>query len=138
MTNNSTMKISHIAPCGMNCSICRGFLRKKNKCPGCREIDENKPISRAKCKIKICNELKKNNLKYCYKCVKFPCKRIKNLDKRYQTKYNMSMIENLENINKLGIRKFIKNEKIRWTCSNCGSTICVHSSSCSGCNKKTI
>ena len=131
-----TTKISLIAPCGMNCSICRGYQRGKNKCVGCREIDVNKPITRAKCKIKNCNELKNNNLKYCYKCINFPCARLKTLDKRYRTKYNMSMIENLENIRKFGIRKFIANEKIRWACSNCGSIICVHSGSCSYCGNK--
>jgi hypothetical protein len=29
----------------------------------------------------------------------------------------MSMIENLDNIRELGIRKFVKNEKVRWDCS---------------------
>ena len=33
-----------IAPCGMNCNICMAYLREKNKCPGCREIDINKSI----------------------------------------------------------------------------------------------
>ena len=41
MKIDTIIKTSHIAPCGMNCSICRGYLRKKNKCLGCREIDEN-------------------------------------------------------------------------------------------------
>ena len=136
MNVKKTIKISLIAPCGMNCGICRGYQREKNKCVGCREIDVNKPITRAKCKIKNCNELKKNNLKYCYQCEIFPCTRMKTLDKRYRTKYNMSMIENLESIRKFGIRKFIANEKIRWTCSNCGSIICVHSGCCSNCGNK--
>ena len=138
MKIQSITKISHIAPCGMNCSICRGYLREKNKCLGCREIDINKPISRSKCKIKNCIELKKNNFKYCYQCSIFPCKRMKNLDNRYRSKYNMSMIENLENISKFGIRKFIVNEKIRWKCKNCGSIICVHSGNCSNCGKKHL
>jgi lipopolysaccharide biosynthesis regulator YciM len=47
----------------------------------------------------------------------------------------MSMIENLENIKILGIKLFLKNEKSRWTCSNCGGTICVHKACCSGCGK---
>ncbi len=25
-----------IAPCGMNCGTCLGYLREKNKCVGCR------------------------------------------------------------------------------------------------------
>ena len=50
----------------------------------------------------------------------------------------MSIIENLKNIEKIGIRKFVENEKIRWTCSKCGCTICVHDGYCSGCGEKKL
>ena len=136
MNMKLSMKSSLIAPCGMNCSICMAYLRVKNKCPGCRGIDINKPVTRAKCKIKNCKELNKNNLKFCFECNKFACERMKHLDKRYRTKYDMSMIENLENIKKFGIREFVKNEKIRWACSQCGGPICVHRGYCSNCGKQ--
>jgi hypothetical protein len=48
----------------------------------------------------------------------------------------MSTIENLENIKKFGVSEFVKNEKIRWTCSQCGGTICVHRGFCYNCGKK--
>jgi hypothetical protein len=124
-----------IALCGMNCGICLAYLRLKNKCPGCRANDANKSISCVRCKIKNCLALKKDKVKFCFKCVAFPCERLKHLDKRYRTKYNMSMIENLENIKKFGIRKFIKNEKARWACPQCGGTICVHKGYCLDCGK---
>ncbi len=120
------MKTALIGPCGMNCSLCVAYLRDKNKCPGCRS-DNNEKTSkyRINCIIKNCDQLKKNNWKYCSnKCEKFPCKRLKNLDKRYRNKYDMSMIENLENIKKLGIRKFIEKEKKRWIKGN--KIFCVH------------
>jgi len=120
------MKTGLIAPCGMNCSLCMAYLRDKNTCPGCRYlIDEDEPKTRIRCIIKNCDQLKKHNWKYCSdKCEKFPCIRLKNLDKRYRTKYDMSMIENLENIKKLGIRKFIEREKKRWIKGN--QIFCVH------------
>ena len=119
------MKTNLIAPCGMNCSLCMAYLRDKNTCPGCRSNDEKTSNYRINCIIKNCERLKKNNWKYCSdKCEKFPCKRLKNLDKRYRNKYEMSMIENLENIKKLGIRKFIEKEKKRWIKGN--QIYCVH------------
>jgi len=130
------MKSILIASCGMNCGICRGYLREKKKCSGCRGSNENKSFSCVNCKIKNCDELNKKNLKFCFECYKFPCKRIKQMDKRYRTKYNMSTIENLEIIQKFGVREFIKNEKIRWVCSNCGRTVCVHLGYCFNCGKK--
>lgn len=129
-------KISLIAPCGMNCGICIAYLREKNKCPGCRGTDIDKPVTRVKCKIKNCNELKKNKLKFCFSCEKFSCANLKHLDKRYQTRYNMSMIENLENIKRLGIRRFVRNERTRWTCPKCNGTICVHKGYCYNCEDK--
>ena len=121
-----------IAPCGMNCGICWAYLREKNKCPGCRFSDKDKPITRLKCKIKICSKL---NSKFCYDCKDFPCDRLNHLDKRYRTKYDMSMIENLEFIQKNGITQFLKHEEERWKCPRCGGTICVHNKKCYNCNK---
>ena len=133
----SLNRFSLIAPCGMNCGVCMGYLREKNKCLGCRSANENMPEYCKKCVIRNCEILRKNNWKFCSnKCEKFPCLRLKNLDKRYQTKYNMSMIENLNNIEESGIRAFVKNEKMRWSCSECGGTICVHKGYCYSCGEK--
>ncbi|MHB8069800.1 MAG: DUF3795 domain-containing protein [Desulfobaccales bacterium] len=128
--------MSLIAPCGMNCSICLAYLRERNKCPGCRGSNDNKPVTRTKCKIKNCANFLEANATYCFECNNHPCVNLKHLDKRYRTNYNMSMIENLENIRKLGIGEFLKNEKRRWTCSKCGGTICVHKGYCYSCLKK--
>ena len=126
---------SLIAPCGINCSVCMAYLRDRNKCPGCRKIDINKPITRIKCKIKSCLFFQRSDAKFCFECGEYPCKTLLHLDKRYRLKYNMSEIENLERIKKIGIRKFLANEKIKWTCS-CGGTICVHKGYCFNCGKK--
>lgn len=120
-----------IAPCGMNCGICMAYLREKNHCPGCRFFNSKEPVSIARCIIKNCETIKKT--KFCFKCEKYPCARLKNLDKRYRTKYGMSMIENLENIIRLGIREFVKDERVRWTCPKCGGTINVHRWKCFDC-----
>jgi hypothetical protein len=136
MNTKISMKSSLIAPCGMNCGVCRAYLREKKKCPGCRGSNENKSLSCVNCILKNCKDLHKNKITFCFKCKKFPCDGIKHMDKRYQTRYNMSTIENLENIKKIGIREFIKNEKKRWNCSQCGGTICVHQGKCANCGKK--
>ena len=131
------IKTSLIAPCGMNCGTCMAYLRDKNTCPGCRVEDPNKTISILRCKIKNCEVLQQGNAKFCFKCDSFPCKQVKHMDKRYRTRYNMSVIENLENIRRFGIRKFVANENIRWACPNCGGTICVHRQYCYGCGKQS-
>jgi hypothetical protein len=133
MKTNESWKTSLLAPCGINCRVCIAYLREKNKCPGCRTNTTVKPITRMQCKIKNCDELNKNMLRFCVQCQKFPCTRIKQMDKRYRTRYHMSTIENLEGMKKMGIRKFLKNEKIRWTCPRCGGILCVHRGCCHSC-----
>jgi hypothetical protein len=128
-------EISLIAPCGMNCGICMAYLREKNKCPGCRGSDADKSVTRIRCKIKTCQVFQKSKSRFCFDCRNFPCDKLKHLDKRYRTKYHMSMVENLENIKLLGLRKFVAQEKTRWACSECGGIICVHKGYCYRCGK---
>lgn len=133
---NQRMDSSLIASCGMNCGVCLAYLREKNTCQGCNGIDSAKRNSCLKCSIKNCENIQASESKLCYECSKFPCARIKQLDKRYRTKYAMSMIENLEQIKNFGMDEFLKNEKIRWTCKHCGGIICVHRGYCVECLEK--
>ncbi|MFA5166301.1 MAG: DUF3795 domain-containing protein [Candidatus Paceibacterota bacterium] len=128
------MKSNLIAPCGMNCALCMAYLREKNRCLGCG--DEAIGACQ-KCVIKNCDILKKNKRRFCSgKCEKYPCKRLKYLNKRYKTKYGMSMIDNLEFIKNNGIKVFLKKEEEKWTCKKCGGTICVHRGFCLNCGNK--
>jgi hypothetical protein len=119
-----------IAPCGMDCAICRAFLREKNRCNGCYSLDR---AVNKNCRIFSCE---KAWGKYCFHCAEYPCKRLRQLDKRYRMKYGMSMIDNLESIREHGVRHFVKTERERWTCTACGGTIDVHHGRCSVCGKK--
>ncbi|HVO74356.1 MAG TPA: DUF3795 domain-containing protein [Ignavibacteriaceae bacterium] len=132
------IKSTMIAPCGMNCALCLAYHRTKNRCFGCVQADLPKANHCFTCPIKNCEELAKNNTKFCNECRHYPCRRIKNLDNRYRTKFGMSMIENLDCINKYGIRKFTKLEKEKWTCPGCGNVICVHKNSCMICGMVRI
>ncbi len=129
------MNGAQIAPCGMNCAICSGYLRRKEKCSGCRGSDEGKSVSILRCIIRNCQTPKTNRSGFCFECGDFPCKRLKALDKQYRTKYKMSMIENLRNVEQLGLAGFLGNESQRWRCNKCGGTINVHRGRCSECGE---
>jgi hypothetical protein len=45
----------------------------------------------------------------------------------------MSMIENLEYIEKNGILQFLTREQEKWKCPQCGEVICCHNGICFGC-----
>ncbi|WP_394706859.1 DUF3795 domain-containing protein [Marispirochaeta sp.] len=124
-----------VAPCGVICDICLGFQRKKNKCFGCKSTG-NKPYHCTVCSIKACPEKDGDESILCYKCKKFPCRRIRNLDKRYTTKYGESPIQNLETIKENGIKEFVRIEKEKWKCDKCGHLLCVHRETCLICGSK--
>lgn len=127
-----TFEKSLIAPCGMNCGCCLGYMREKNKCPGCRFVIEGK--ARVHCVIRNCEFIKSGDFEFCFNCQKYPCKRLKQLDKRYRTKYKTSFLENLSMIKEKGIDYFLSFEASRRKCSHCGATLCVHRDQCLACS----
>lgn len=131
-----TFDKSIIAPCGMNCGTCSAFLRIKNRCTGCLIDSHSNRKACAQCRIRNCDILKKTDSKFCYECHQFPCLRLKQLDKRYRTKYRTSFIENLLMIKEKGIGYFLEFESGRRTCPDCGSVLSVHRDHCLKCNRK--
>ncbi len=139
----SNIPTNLIAPCGMNCRLCSGYVREKNTCPGCRRIERiesnesKKSKHRSTCIIRNCEQITNGKIKYCSDiCANFPCAMLKQLDKRYRTKYGMSMIDNLKKINEVGVRDFTRSEKLKWNCPECGEMICVHKPTCLSCEYK--
>lgn len=124
-----------VAPCGINCGACYSFLRDKNKCLGCRIDFSTKQNYCRQCIIANCEILIKTDSGFCYDCEEIPCKRLKQLDKRYRTKYKTGLIQNLIMIRDNGIASFLKYESNLRTCQDCGSIISIHRDNCTNCNK---
>jgi uncharacterized protein DUF3795 len=143
MSSNLQIKLKPIqagmiAPCGMNCALCIGHLREKNRCQGCNHREEAAKAGACRhCTIKFCEKQGHPN-KYCFNCAQYPCRRLRELDKRYRKNYGMSMLDNLEFIREFGIRKFIAQEKERWACVHCGKTVSVHRDTCIHCGQPRI
>lgn len=134
------MREELIAPCGMNCRLCMANQREKSHCKGCRNEDDirYKTKNSTSCIIKNCSVIQSNKSGFCFECDKFPCIRLKQLDKRYRSKYHMSMIENLEHIKQYNLDSFLQHEEIRWSCKECGNFVCVHKHICLVCKTSFI
>ncbi|MCL1909507.1 MAG: DUF3795 domain-containing protein, partial [Kiritimatiellaeota bacterium] len=104
------MEAELIAPCGMNCRLCHAHIRPNDKCLGCRAPEESKQKSCLFCKIIVCEKRAENGWETCAPCDKL-CQRMKSLDKRYRTKFHMSMIENLSVIREYGMEYFLKQQE---------------------------
>jgi hypothetical protein len=118
----------------MDCALCIGHLRVRKPCPGCNGDDAAKPGHCVACRIKLCDERQEGRY-FCFDCSRFPCARLRQLDKRYRAKYHMSMLENLERIRDAGLEAFVAAEQVRWVCEDCGAVLCVHSDVCLFCDR---
>ncbi len=132
VTSASRNKAKLIAPCGINCRLCRAYGRERNPCAGCRAGGNFKFKSAVQCSVH-CEKLAAEEIRYCFECDEFPCKRLAHLDKRYRTRYGTSPIENLKRIRANGIRMFVRNENEKWACPQCGAMLCMHNPQCAAC-----
>lgn len=123
-----------LATCGMNCMVCYVHLKDKNACNGCMMNNGTLPNHCKNCKIKECAQELGNT--YCYDCNMFPCSNIKSLDKSYRDRYQVSLIENSNNIKENGFDAFFSKEIFKWTCKECGGVISLHDKECSDCKTK--
>ena len=129
-----------IAPCGMNCGICKAYLAysrgvpkqrgKVTHCSGCLPRNKNCFVKRG------CRKLRKKEVNSCYECNDMPCQNLDRLDRRYRQRYNMSMIENLKEIKEKGTEEFLRIQREKYKCPECGDVISVHDGKCYSCGYK--
>jgi hypothetical protein len=132
-----------IAPCGMNCALCAGYLALKNdlkskgikliNCPGCRPRNKKCAFLKGHC-----SKLSNGKVTFCFECASFPCNRLRTIDKRYRSRYRMSMIENLNSIKENGMEKFLHDQEETWKCQKCGKLICCHNGLCFNCDLEKL
>ncbi len=127
----------------MNCGLCVNYLAMKNElkkkgfnrgyCPGCLPRGKNCIYMKGACDL-----LGEGRVRFCHECADYPCRRLKALDKRYRTKYHMSMVENLEFVKERGLEQFLVREESKWRCPECGGVICCHNGLCLSCSLETL
>ncbi len=126
-----------VAPCGMNCGICKAYLaythdfpRQRGKvthCAGCLPRAKNCYV------IRGCPRLRKHEIQSCSQCDTMPCKHLAHLDKRYRERYEMSMVININELKTKGLDAFLEDQELKYRCPNCGDIICVHDRKCYSC-----
>ena len=126
-----------IAPCGMNCAICKAYLAythgvprvrgKVTYCAGCLPRAKNCYV------IRGCPKLRKNQIQSCSECDTVPCEKLAHLDKRYREHYDMSMVENLKELKNRGMTEFLNSQQEKYRCLDCGDVVCVHDNKCYSC-----
>ncbi|WP_230869469.1 DUF3795 domain-containing protein [Iocasia frigidifontis] len=133
--------------CGLYCGSCEIFLvnqrdlveetAKKWKtnsedlyCNGCKK-DTNSVFCKD-CQIKLCSESKE--LDYCFQCEDFPCADLIKF-KNDENPHHSIVLHNLNNIKKIGTKKWLKEQEKRWSCPECGEKYSWYDEKCSNCNR---
>ena len=131
-----------VAPCGINCGLCIRYiatLQGKNqelkmpKCMGCNPSKKKCAFIKGHCEL-----LRLNKIKFCYERNSFPCKRLETLNRRYTSRYQTSLVNNLNEIRENGIDAWHKNQEKLWCCPSCGGIISVHTRKCHKCGYEQL
>ena len=125
-----------IAPCGLDCSLCRHAHDPFRPCGGCLGLEEKKyEYCHTKCDIMKCEKFQQHRYRFCDVCPDYPCEAIWEKEDRYQKKYVLkeSPIQNLKEIREKGINVFLEKQKQRFTCPVCGDVVSVHTGKCRNC-----
>lgn len=80
--------------------------------------------------------MKRGDFEFCYECDNFPCQGLEELDEIYQERYNVNMVNNLKRIERIGVEKWLQEQKKLYTCPQCEGEICVHDKECFDCGLK--
>jgi hypothetical protein len=150
-----------IAPCGVDCALCGGFIRIKDRCPGCAGPDDGAKTAHCRsCSIRACAALvgageaplavgdkarsargsalataaaaAGRDAALCAACRKFPCARFRSLDKRYRTKYGEDLAANLR-AHAAAPAAFAAAQAALWSCPRCSGRLCAHRPDCPAC-----
>ncbi len=135
---NSKFTPDLVAPCGMNCGVCKAYLAysrevphekgKVTHCTGCMIRNKNCAFIK-----KGCEKLRKGQIRFCYQCPDMSCERLAKLDLRYRARYGMSMVENQKMIKEKGMDEFLKSQAEKYRCPRCGDVVSVHDGKCYAC-----
>jgi hypothetical protein len=133
-----TDPIEMLSYCGLYCGACPSY--NIGTCLGCRSEDKNqKRTSKWGCKIRKCC-INEKEVSYCGECSEFTCSKLsKKLldphreDPRYN--YRFEIPDNIKEINAQGYEQWIKAQKEKWRCDQCGAPIVFYKYNCIECEK---
>lgn len=132
--------------CGLYCGACKIYLVNKKGlveetarewkmnpedlyCNGCKT--EKTSVFCRDCQIKLCSESKR--VDYCYQCEKFPCEILVNF-RNDENPHHSIVLHNLRKLKEKGINNWLKEQEIRWSCSECGEKYSWYDNKCSNCS----
>jgi len=86
------------------------------------------------CKMRLC-ATDKPDVTRCSDCPDFPCSRVTDFGNDGKL-HHAELLDNLRNLQKMGIKDWAKIEQERWTCPKCSNPLSWYDAVCSNCGAK--
>ena len=128
-----------VAPCGLYCGACTairaGSGAKKSPmgnmtCNGC--LGGGQLTAHAsQCAIREC-AINKSKTRRCSECPEFPCSLITDFN-NHGVPHHAEVLENLRQLQTMGITDWTKHEENRWRCSKCQTMLSWYDAECPDC-----
>jgi hypothetical protein len=115
---------------GMSARTGKVFTADDIRCDGCLAGGQLDLWCRD-CKIRVCDKLQSGRVR-CSDCDEFPCTRLTDF-RDDGMKHHSEITENLEQIQKIGIKSWTEYEEKRWTCPKCKTILSWYDSQCPNC-----
>jgi len=111
MSNKLLKRFPTIACCGLDCGLCPVYYTKgPSRCPGC--CGPNFSKKHPSCSIITCC-VKEKSFETCGECEDFPCQKLKIWDLADSFVSHKKSLVNLREIKKIGLEKFMEQQKKR-------------------------
>ena len=134
--------------CGLNCRACPVLVANQNNtvaaraaewgmepenlvCHGCKS--EHTAVFCVKCEMRTCAQEK--GIEFCFECDSFPCTMLVNFNNDKAAHHSV-VLHNLNRIREVGAEAWLKEQKLRWQCPECGSAYTWYDEICSACGGK--
>lgn len=134
--------------CGLYCGACELFQATQNgtldelaqkrgmephelECHGCKS--KKSSVYCSNCTIKHCASGK--NVEFCNQCKDYPCSQLQEFNSsKYSHKYLAA--KNLKSILDKGLKKWLEEQKDRWSCPKCNTKYSYYADLCPKCGVK--
>ena len=133
------------AACGTYCGACPSYIATHSEdeeiqrpnpwgdCDGCLGGGKLAAHCRA-CGIRLC-AANKRSVTRCSDCEELPCHRITSLINAGGYPHRKEYLPNLEDIRRIGVQHWAKNEEERWRCPKCRLPMSWYDTECARCGE---
>ena len=135
--------------CGLYCGACDVLQANKRgtvealaqawgmepaalRCQGCKS--QINAVYCVNCDIKTCAEGRR--VDFCFQCNEYPCEHLVEFRSDEHAHHSI-VLQNLGQIRRLGVKRWLAQQRARWSCPHCASEFTWYDKACSTCGSAT-